>query len=208
MLSESMVLPEKADRPGLHPLPPVDLNERSLLVIKEFRLWKRIHRSAYNPIFFGKTGSSRFDDQEREFGVLYLGGDAHCAFIETFGQATGSNTVTQAELEQRSLSSISTERPLVLVDLTGPELARIGADTRLLAGEHSIAQQWSRALREHPERPDGVYCRARHDPSRMAVAVWEPCNAGFSTIHTMRLASTAYASELGEILDTYGFDLL
>ena len=203
-----MVLRENAGRPGLHPLPPADLNERSLLVIQESRLWKRIHRSAYNPIFFGRTGSSRFDAPEREFGVLYLGGDAHCAFIETFGQVTGSNTVTQTELEQRSISSISTERPLVLVDLTGSGLALIGADARLLAGEHSIAQQWSRALRAHPEQPDGVYYRARHDPSRMAVAVWEPCNAGFFTTQTVRLASTAYVSELGEILDTYGFELL
>ena len=107
-----MVLPENAAHPGLHPLPPKDLSERSLLMIEESRIWKCIHKSTYNPLFFGKTGSSRFDDREREFGVLYLGEDAHCAFIETFGQATGSNTVTQTELEQRSLSSISTERPL------------------------------------------------------------------------------------------------
>ena len=203
-----MVLPDNAGRPGLHPLPPADLNGRSLLVIEEFRIWKRIHRSAYNPIFFGKTGSSRFDDSHGEFGVLYLDGDAHCAFIETFGQATGSNTVTQSELEKRSISSISTKRPLILVDLTGPGLARIRADARLLAGEHSVAQQWSRALREHPEQPDGVYYRARHDPSRMVAAVWEPCNAGLSTLHTERLTSTAYANELGEILDIYGFALL
>lgn len=203
-----MVLPENAGRPGLHPLPPADLNERSLLLIKGSGLWKRIHRSAYGPLFFGKTGSSRFDDPQRDFGVLYLGEDAHCAFIETFGQATGNNIVTQAELERSSISSISTERPLVLVDLTGPGLARIGADARLLAGEHSVAQQWSRVLREHPEHPDGLYYRARHDPARMAVAVWEPCDAGFSATHTVALASIAYASELGEILDTYGFELL
>lgn len=159
-------------------------------------------------MFFGKIGSSRFDDPQREFEVLYLGEDAHCAFIETFGQATGNNIVTQAELDQRSISSISNERPLVLVDLTGPGLARMGADARLLTGEHSVAQQWSRVLREHPEHPDGLYYRARHDPSRMAVAVWDLCEAGFSVIHTVALASAAYASELGEILDTYGFELL
>jgi len=48
--------------------------------------------------------------------------DAHCAFIETFGQAT-NNIIT--ELERCSISSISTEHPLVLVDLTGPGLARV-----------------------------------------------------------------------------------
>ena len=203
-----MVLPENAGRPGLHPLPPADLNERSLLLREESRLWKRIHKSAYSPLFFGKTGSSRFDDPQREFGVLYLGEDAHCAFIETFGQVTGNNIVTQAELERRSISSITSERSLVLVDLTGPGLARIGADARLLAGEHSVAQQWSCALRKHPDRPDGLYYRVRHDPARMAVAVWEPCDAGFSVTNTVALVNTAYASELGKILDAYGFELL
>lgn len=203
-----MVPLEDTGYPGLHPLPPADLNERSLLLVQRSRLWQRIHKSAYSPLFFGKTGSSRFDDPQHEFGVLYLGEDAYCAFIETFGQATGKNIVTQAELEKHSLSSISTERPLVLVDLTGSGLARMGADARLLAGDHSVAQQWSRALREHPEHPDGLYYRARHDPARMAVALWELCNVSLYVSVTVALASTAYNRDLGEILDTYGFELL
>lgn len=145
---------------------------------------------------------------QHEFGVLYLGEDAYCAFIETFGQATGKNIVTQAELEKHSLSSISTERPLVLVDLTGSGLARMGADARLLAREHFVAQQWSRALRKHPEHPDGLYYRSRHDPARMAVALWELCNVSLSVSVTVALASTAHNRDLGEILDTYGFELL
>lgn len=69
------------------------------------------------------------------------------------------------------LSEFRSERHLRLVDLTGPGLARLGADARLFAGDHGQARQWSRAFYSHPDRVDGIYYPVRHDPSRVAAAV-------------------------------------
>jgi hypothetical protein len=40
-------------------------------------------------LHFGSAAVSRFDDPQREFGVLYVAEDIWCAFVETFGQETG-----------------------------------------------------------------------------------------------------------------------
>ena len=68
---------------------------------------------------------------------------------------------------------IETTEPLRLVDLTGPGLPRLGADARLADGDHQVSQAWSAAFHGHPDRPDGILYRARHDPSRFAVAIFE-----------------------------------
>jgi hypothetical protein len=67
-------------------------------------------------LFFDRAAGNRFDAPDRSYGVMYLGADAHCAFIETFGQATGDRFATQHALEQRLLSVVETKRILRLVD--------------------------------------------------------------------------------------------
>jgi hypothetical protein len=127
--------------------------------------WLRIHRLGYEPVFFGRAGKSRFDAPGGEYGVLYAGVDAHCAFIETLGHETGVRVLNDIDVRMRGLARIETRRPLRLVDLTGAGLAHLGADERLCSGDYSVAQRWSLALWQHPARPDGLYHRSRHDPS-------------------------------------------
>jgi hypothetical protein len=57
--------------------------------------------------------------------------------------------------------------------VTGPGLTTIGADERLCAGNYDVSQRWARAIYEHPSRPDGIYYRARHDPSQRSAAVFD-----------------------------------
>ena len=38
-----------------------------------------------------------------------------------------------------------------------------------------IAQRWSRALWEHPQQPDGIIYRSRHDPSKVCAALFDRC---------------------------------
>lgn len=131
----------------------------------------------------------------------------HCAFIETFGQATGKQLVSAVDLARRTLARIETGRPLVLVDLTGPGLAQIGADERLCVGAHEIAQQWSLAFWSHPSQPDGIYYRARHDPSRSSVALYDRVAGALRTAPQGLLTEERNTNLLADILETYRFGL-
>src|SRR5437660_71924 len=123
-------------------LPPPDLRQRRLPLIRLAGPWVRIHRTEHDPLFFGTTRHNRFDDPLGRFGVLYAAQDEAGAFIEVFGSGAigGVNTVQESELLARAYASIHVARPIRLVDLTGSGLARIGATNALTAGFHHIVQ--------------------------------------------------------------------
>lgn len=196
------------DHPGEHPEPAADLNSRSplTLTIPAGTTLFRLHDRSKGPLFFGRTGRNRFDSPDGSFGVLYGGLDEHCAFIETFGQRTGTRLVTRASLEQRILSELKLTHPITLIDLAhSGGLARIGADGRLLTGLHAVAQRWSAALRQHPVKPAGLIYPARHDVARYACALFDMPSSTFQLTNTGSLAEPQHAVLLGKILDVYGF---
>ena len=195
-------------RPGPHPEPPSDLSARPLPIVEGAGPWVRIHKASNSALYFGRSGDGRFDAPLGEYGMLYAGSDAHAAFAETFGQSTGINTVTPASLAGRSLSSIEAIRPLRLVDLTGPGLARVGADERLSSGDHEVAQRWALELWRHPAAPDGLRYRARHDPSRHCVALYDRAESMLRSTLLGGMLDPALSSRLGVVLDTYGFGLV
>ena len=158
--------------PSDDPLPPLDLATRRLPIVRLAGSWVRIHWTTHDPLFFGRTGSNRFDDPLRRYGVLYAAVTGEGAFIETFGRRPGMDVVSRRQLAVRSVALIDATRRLRLVDLTGPGLAHIGATGGLASGPRPVAQLWSRALWEHPSRPDGLLFRARHDPSCLTVAIF------------------------------------
>jgi hypothetical protein len=170
--------------------------------------FRRLHRKDKDPIFYGRTLANRFDSPNQSFGVLYIASDVHCAFIETFGQATGIHSVTENDLRDRSLAELRPLRAMRLIDLASSgALARIGADSRLFSGSHAVAQRWSAALRAHPLQPDGILYPARHDPPRTACAIFEPPATLFEVAAKGCLLDTVNQHLLGEILDLYDFSL-
>jgi len=197
--------------PGPHPDPPSDFSARTLPIVRLGGSFFRCHRSSYDPLHFGTSGRSRFDDPFGEFGVLYTARDPYGAFIETFGQITGVRTVSSAVLKSHCLSELYPLRPLILVDLFGSGcLARCGADSRLFAGERSIAQRWSRAIHERGDvKADGILYPARHNHERQAVAI-------FDRAPELEIVETRpwyepdgrLRSELPGILDLYGFGIV
>jgi hypothetical protein len=90
-------------------------------------------------MFFGSTGSSRFDAPSGEYGVLYVAVDVYGAFIETFGRRLGRQSLQLADFATRALARVTTSRPLRLVDLAGVGLAQVGADARLTTGDYHLA---------------------------------------------------------------------
>jgi hypothetical protein len=199
------------DCPGEHPEPPADLATRDPLIshltagTTLYRLYAR-HR---DPLFFGRTRTNRFDSPDGKYGVLYVGVDVHCCFIESFGQATGIRLITETALEMRHLAQLDVTRALNLVDLsTSGGLARIGADSRLFSGSHANARLWSDGLRNHPSKPDGIVYPARHDPARNACAIFDCLPSVFKVVGKGSLMEASHSRTLGEILDCYGFGLI
>lgn len=197
--------------PGLHPLPPPGLASVPLPLTTLDAAWYRHHQPQFDPIFFGRTGECRFDapPPARAFGVLYLAADVQCAFIETFGHGhvDRGRLVTLEALARKRLAVVTFRRPLRLVDLTEAGLAQIGADARLCVGDYDVAQHWSGALHAHPDVPDGLLYRSRHDPGRLCAAVYDRAGDGVESRSAGTLADAGQATLLADILRTYRFGL-
>lgn len=192
-----------------HPEPPAHFSERSLPILSLSGAWFRIHPTEEDPLKFEFTGDDRFTAPAQEYGILYLGHDECCTFIETFPPSPEKNTVSRRQLSQRSLSRIESKRSLRLVDLTGAGLAQLGADARLTTEvPYEVARRWGLAFWQHPDAPDGICYRARHDPSCLCSALYDRTQDAVKSVLTLNLLDPALAPKLGEILKTYQFDLV
>lgn len=173
--------------------------------------WYRIHQCAHDAVFFNQSALYRFNAPSAEFGVLYAAESIDAAFLETlmrFGRRPP--VVLLSTLAARTVSQLRWERPLLLVDLTGAGLVQLGLDARLLSmAEYGLCQRWARWLHAHPARVDGIVYRSRMAPHRRSVAAFE--RAGVPS-HSLRLvpslASAAFSSELGEILESVQGELM
>ncbi len=195
----------EAVRPGPHPDPPTDLATRSLPLLVTTEPWFRIHRLHYAPLYFGTSGDGRFDVPGGKTGVLYVAADEAGAFIETLGHVTGTRVLTLSALRSRAIAEIAVRRPLRLVDLTGPRLAQLGADERLCAGDYTIAQRWSAAFVRHPQKPDGLYYRSRHDPQRACAAIYHRANRSLRVVRHVGLAEREASWLVGTLQRLYAF---
>lgn len=192
--------------PGDLSFPPDDLASRELPLSAVTGPWWRVHSCHRTALYFGRQALNRFDAPAGEYGVLYAAQELHGAFIETYGQKLDLRAITPEELTSRCASVVRPARPCMLVDVTGPGLARLGADERLNSGSHRVARIWSRAFWAHPSRPDGILYRARHDPERLSVALYERAESFLTSEPRgplLGMGATTFA-----ILDHYGFALL
>jgi hypothetical protein len=166
----------------------------------------RIERRGQEAVRFRRS-AFRFNAPGDEFGVLYLSTSLEGAFVESFGWATGSNLVSVEALVRRELLEVELS-PLVLVDLTGPGLTRMGADDRLCKGDdYGLAQRWALAIHNHPSAPDGILYGARHDPACTSIALFE--RAATHVVGIQRsVTQFLEPAILPQLLDRYGFGLI
>ncbi len=190
-----------------HPEPPPDLATSDLPIKEVSSTWYRIHPAALDAIFFGRDTGNRFSAPAGEYGILYLGESTAAAFVETFGHATGFRFVQRSELAVRAISTVESNRPLRLVDVTGPGLARMGADNRLCDGDLGIASRWAMALHGNHSSPDGLYYRSRHDPSERCAALFNRASGIVNCVHSDNLADDAFSDELFTLLRKYDMGL-
>lgn len=161
--------------PSPGPLPPPDFASRELPLetIPAGTRLIRIHRGDLGPLHFGSTGGNRFDDPAKTYGVCYLATTLEGAFAETCLRGVGARFVALTFLEARSFSEIEVTAPLRLLSLHGPGLAQIGATSAVTSGPHVVAQQWSRAIHDHPMAPEGIAYRSNHDNGEICVALFD-----------------------------------
>ena len=85
-------------------------------------------------------------------------------------------------------------------------LTRIGADARIFTAKYTVSQRWSRAFHNHPESPEGILYRPRHDPARLATALFDRIES--EVIVEPQGAWLDQKVLLGEVLDSYGIALI
>jgi len=193
--------------PAPHSEPPPDLHSRALPLRSAEGPWIRLHNCRRSARFFGKAGHHRFDAPAHAYGVLYAAEDDFCAFVEVFGDPLDIRVVSRADLRQYCLSRVTASRALRLVDLTAQGLSQLGADGRLTSGDdYGLSRRWAHALWGHPGQPDGLVYRARHDPSKESVAIFDRANRTVRPRRLRRILDDV--ARLAEILDRYGFALL
>jgi hypothetical protein len=187
-----------------HPAPPSDLHDHPLPLRTTPGPWVRLHRRTHSARFFGRSGLNRFDAPHGEYGILYAAEDDFCAFVEVFGDPLDRRILSHADLSKYYLSQVRATKPLKLVDLAQGRLRQ--ADARLTSGDdYNLSQAWALALWTHPDEPDGILWRPRHDPSKESVGLFDRAQRRIRTRRLRRLTSDV--ARLAMILDHYGFAL-
>jgi hypothetical protein len=110
------------------------------------------------------------------------------------------------DLALRSIATLEVRRQLRLVPIYGPGLARLGVTAELASGsDYAVSQDWSRALWEHTDEPDGILYRSRHDDSALSVALYNPAKDGLAVVSHERL--TEDSRQLAALVKKYGLGL-
>lgn len=165
------------------PEPPADIATRKLPLVERSAgtRYVRIHRAADGPVWFGwnpvaaayRPPTNRFDAPDRSYGVLYAAVTRDGLFAETIGRKPGTFR-SNDELAGLGMTMLALTRELRLVDLHGgAAVGALGATGVVGVGPQSLARRWSRALYAHPEMPDGIEYRCRHNSDEVAVALFD-----------------------------------
>lgn len=204
------------------PLLPVDLDRRELplttIAGRELSLY-RCHRTdaAYSPVSFNfRRIDDRFNAPDGEYGVLYLGTDPFCSFIESFGSsmvtaALELRLVSETDLRRRCLCEIELDvdpATIRLVNLAdGYGFSRLGIDGRIsTTKQRAVTRQWALALWNHPQQPGGLLYRACNDSERISVVLFD--RVGDILRPTCdRMNYLRDPHELAQILDYYEIGL-
>ena len=167
--------------PEPSPLPPADLGNRTPLEIRlrPNAILHRFFSSGYDLIYFYRGQDGRLNAPSHTYGVLYAAKTAHGAFAETFLRNPGRTLLPTDLLTSKAYVTIEVLRPMKLVRMAGPGLARIGATAQVVHGgkPYHGPQAWSEALYRHPGNFDGIAYNARHDDEALCYAIFERASA-------------------------------
>ena len=87
--------------------------------------------------------------------------------VETLLRNPRRKMVAHADIETRATSVLRCRRDLRVVRLHGAGLQILGLDNSISTGPYEPCGAWADALWAHPEAPDGLAFRSRHDPDEI-----------------------------------------
>jgi hypothetical protein len=203
-----------AGAPGPPPLPPADLHARRLPIHVHEPMWKlwRMHPGDRSALFFGPANGQpprgRWDAPDGGFRVCYMAERSFGAFAETFLREPGTMLLEMDDVQARNLARIQALAPLRLVAMHGPGLHAVGATAASCSGDYDVSRAWAAALHGHPEAPDGIRYRARHDDDGFAIALFDRVERMVADTESESLLHPSNIGYLAECLDRYGMGLI
>lgn len=206
--------PAPADGPGPPPLPPADLHARRLPIHVHEAGWGmwRIYPVRRAPLFFGPAPGlpprGRWDAPDGAFRVCYMAEHAYAALAETFLREQGTMVLDTEDLHTRGLARIRALAPLRLVSMHGPGLHALGATAASCTGDYAVSRAWAAALYDHPEAPDGIRYRTRHDDDEFAIALFDRAERCVADMESEPLIHPSNLGYLAECLGRYHMGLL
>lgn len=200
-------------RPGPPPSPPANLARRTLRIhpLAAGVILRRVHRTRHAPLHFGRESDpgrrQRWDAPDASYGVCHIAEEGHIAFVEALLRDLTLDAIPEAELRIRSLARLRVRAPLRLVAMHGGGLRAHGADASVVQGPYRLTCEWSAALHAHPDAPDGIGYRARHDDSGLSLALFDRAHGKVEHVDSVELLDPIFAPELARWLDRYGVGL-
>ncbi|HEX2208213.1 MAG TPA: RES family NAD+ phosphorylase [Longimicrobium sp.] len=202
------------NEPGPPPLPPADLHARRLpihVIEPDWKLW-RIHPADRAPLFFGPAKGlpprGRWDAPDGAFRVCYLAEHSFAAFAECFLREPATILLETEDLQARALSRVLVRGPLRLVAMHGAGLHALGATAAACMGDYAVSRAWAAALHDHPDAPDGIRYRARHDDDGFALALFDRAKRKVRDGEGGPLTGPPNVRYLAECLNRYGMGLI
>ncbi len=148
----------------------------------------RVSRYDTGEPYFGTLDSSRFDDPNpvpaARFGTCYLGTSLAVGIAETvlhdLKPQRGWFIVPVDVLAARYVVRF-TGKALMLADLTGSALKRLGGHAQLTgSSSYATSKRWSVAIHNHPDNVDGFIYMSRHKNDEKAVVLFDRARAKLS----------------------------
>lgn len=141
--------------------------------------------------YFGRWNTNRFDDPNPDpaarYGTCYLGGSLAVAVAETIlhdrtaidGRFPVDSSIIKARFVVRFVGE-----PLLLADLTGTALKRLGGHAGLTGTpSYATPKRWSAAIHAHPDNVDGFVYMSRHLNDEKAFVLFDRAR------HKLRMAA-------------------
>ncbi len=174
-------------------------------------IWWRIHRLEHLAVSFGpglgESPRHRFDAPGGEYRVAYAATSREASFAEVLLRVPEVDYLTMGEIRSRRLTRIGVRRPVTLVALHGPGLARAGVSATVTTGDHyAWSREVARGIWGRPERPDGVTYRARHDDGELSVALFDRASDAIEVVGSASLDEDP--QWLASMARRYGFDFV
>jgi hypothetical protein len=204
---------DPADEPGPPPLPPRDLKKRPLPVhvVPAMTNLYRVHPANRAALFYGplpgQPPRGRWDSPDGKFGVCYMAEQSYAAFAECFLRNPGVMMLEAVDLTERALALLQPWRDLRLVAMHGAGLHAVGATAASCTGPYAVSRQWAAALHAHPDKPDGIRYRARHDDDGFAIALFDRARRDVREAGGAPLDDERCVTHLTAFVERYGVGL-